>query len=510
MFVCLYVPDFPCQAALLAEVSDAKRRFLHHANAVLDGPANLLKVVALNDSARKAGIRPGMTKLQVETCGGVYLHKRSEKNETSAHQALVDCANAFSPRVESTCTSIVLLDLSGTQKLFGSVEHTAHRIFDDASARGFVLHIAVASNADAAHYAAKGFPGITVLPRGKEAQVLAPLSVALLPASPETLETLEGWGIRTFKALAELPEIALTERLGQAGLHLQRLAQGRVVRALVPVESITEFIESYEFDDPVEALESLAFILNLLLQQLCTKLVSQSLATNELRLTLRLEVRQQNETSESEQYLHSWKLPFPTQDKNVLFTLLRLDLEKQTFSSPIKKVSVQAIPIKPRLAQGNLFAPPSPEAEKLEITLARIRGLVGSSDANAIRCIGAPKITDTYKPDSFTVEPFTTATCEMAERIPALPLTLRMFRPALETSVELSGIVPHFVRLWSKHRRVIAASGPWCSSGNWWNKALAWAREEWDVALKTQAGIGLYRIYLDRTCGHWFVEGMFD
>jgi protein ImuB len=98
-----------------------------------------------------------------------------------------------------------------------------------------------------------------------------------------------------------------------------------------------------------------------------------------------LEVRQQNETSESEQYLHSWKLPFPTQDKNVLFTLLRLDLEKQTFSSPIKKVSVQAIPIKPRLAQGNLFAPPSPEAEKLEITLARIRGLVGSSESNILR-----------------------------------------------------------------------------------------------------------------------------
>src|SRR5579863_4267500 len=102
MFACLYVPDFPCQAALLATFPDARNRFLHSASAVLEGPANLLKVVALNDSARKAGIRPGMTKLQVETCGGIYLHKRSEKNEISAHHELVDCANAFSPRVEST------------------------------------------------------------------------------------------------------------------------------------------------------------------------------------------------------------------------------------------------------------------------------------------------------------------------------------------------------------------------------------------------------------------------
>src|ERR1700688_2821107 len=114
MFACLYVSDFPCQAALLAEFHDDRNRFLHTANAVLDGPVNLPKVVALNDSARRVGIRLHMTKLQVETCGGVYLHKRLEKYETSAHQELVDCANAFSPRVESTCPGIVLIDLSGT------------------------------------------------------------------------------------------------------------------------------------------------------------------------------------------------------------------------------------------------------------------------------------------------------------------------------------------------------------------------------------------------------------
>ncbi len=39
---------------------------------------------------------------------------------------------------------------------------------------------------------------------------------------------------------------------------------------------------------------------------------------------------------------------------------------------------------------------------------------------------------------------------------------------------------------------------------------MAWAREEWDIALKTPAGIGLYRIYRDEIGGQWFVEGMFD
>jgi hypothetical protein len=39
---------------------------------------------------------------------------------------------------------------------------------------------------------------------------------------------------------------------------------------------------------------------------------------------------------------------------------------------------------------------------------------------------------------------------------------------------------------------------------------MAWEREEWDVALKTQAGVGLYRIYFDRIYSRWFLEGMFD
>ena len=58
------------------------------------------------------------------------------------------------------------------------------------------------------------------------------------------------------------------------------------------MEPVKEFVASFEFEDPVETLESLFFILNRLLQQLCANLISGSFATNELRLTIGLEVRQ--------------------------------------------------------------------------------------------------------------------------------------------------------------------------------------------------------------------------
>jgi protein ImuB len=466
--------------------------------------------VALNDPARNVGIKVGMTKLQVETCGGVAQRKRAADNEDAAQSALLECAYTFSPRGESTCPGTVILDLEGTGKLFGSPENVACKIAVSARQIGFHLRIAIAANPDTAFYAARGFAGITIIPAGDEAKLLASLHVGILSTSPELLGVLASWGIYTFKSLAALPPIALVERLGQEGLILQKLAQGQISRPLLPVEPLPQFIESYEFDDPVETLQSLAFVLNRVLQEICDRLASQSLTTNELRLTLHLEVRQIQDGRDGERYKHDWKLQVPTHDRNMLFTLLWLDLERNTFSAPIKRLTIEAVPVKPRMAQGNLFAPPSPGVEKLEITLARIRGVVGNTDAEGINCVGSPKLLDTHKPDSFSVRSFSSTTDTWCPSAVFPTIVLRVFRPPLETSVELTDETPHFVRLWKKHRRVLAASGPWCSSGNWWNRTTTWSREEWDVALKTLEGIGYYRIYRDRVRKQWFVEGVFD
>jgi protein ImuB len=516
MFACLYVPDFPVQATLLSEPLDAREVLRRSPIVILEGPENLLKVAALNDPARNCGIEVGMTKLQVEACDGVLLRKRSEAEENLAQAGLIQCANSFSPRVESTCADTALLDLTGTERLFGAPENTARKISATAQEQGFYLRVAVASNPDTALYAARGFSGITIIPDGQETRRMASLNVELLPISTEMLDTLNSWGIRTFSSLADLPEIPLTERLGQSGLYFQKLACGQIKRTLVPIAPAQKFVESYEFDDPVETLESLSFVLNRLLQQICSHLVLKALSTNELRLTLDLAVAQRQDKTRSENYQHEWKLPVPTQDWRTLFTLVRLDLERNTFSAPIRKVTIEALPTKPRTAQGNLFAPPSPDAEKLEITLARIRGVVGSTDADGLSCVGSPELLDTHKPASFSVQLFSTIKdCPNKGSSNSVPtvfpiIALRAFRPPLETSVELNGQTPHIVRLWKKPRHVVAASGPWCSSGNWWNSAVAWVREEWDVALRISAEIGFYRIYLDRIRKQWFVEGIFD
>src|SRR6266404_6983889 len=116
LFGCIYAPDFPVQAALRG--SDVS--FVSTAAAVLDGTDSLLRVVASNELARAVGIETGITKIQAESCFAVLLKKRIIEEEHSAQASLLDCGYSFSPRLESTAPGIVTINLTGTERLFGS------------------------------------------------------------------------------------------------------------------------------------------------------------------------------------------------------------------------------------------------------------------------------------------------------------------------------------------------------------------------------------------------------
>ncbi len=267
MFACFYIPDFAVQASLLPEPAETRAALQLSPLAILDGPANLPRVFATNPAARGAGIQIGMTKLQVETYGGISLRKRSMAAEESAQTALLNFAGRFSPRVESTCPGTAILDLAGMEKLLGtwnnnSWQSAARAMTENAAQIGFEVRVAIAANPDTAFLAASGFSADLaslnmLIPAGEEARRLAALPVHVLPISPEMLEILQSWGIRTFQSLAALPTVAIVERLGQQGLYLQKLARGQINRPLLTAEPNAEFVESFEFDDPVETLESL-------------------------------------------------------------------------------------------------------------------------------------------------------------------------------------------------------------------------------------------------------------
>ncbi len=509
--------------------------------------------------------------------GLAVLRQRSLEQESSAHAAMLDVAHAFSPRVENTAPDTLLLDLAGLERLYGAPPKMASDLAQRVTAVGIEANIAVAANPDAAMHAARGFSGVTVIPVGKEAQRLGVLPLPVLldgfeiaaggkstkssarereKLREQMLDTLERWGVRDFRMLALLPEHALASRLGETGVKLRSLARGAGSRTLVLCEPPSQFEEAMELESAVETLEPLSFLLNRMLEQLCARLQARALAVQELHLRLQLEHRVADEQTTTVEELagalpeshivagkpifaRSLRLPVSMRDAKVFLKLLQLDLATHPPGAPVTKIWLVAEPAPPRSAQRGLFVPVCPEAEKLEITLARIAAIVGERRA------GMARLQDSHRRESFTVERFTVAADHSsADAPPTLsdtcgqpPLAMRLIRPARRLRVSVVEGRPESLAAEVKQTeriglqgKVLWSAGPWRSSGDWWTEngkseamnseqISPWDREEWDVAvtseivhrtLETGESVALYRIYRDVGTGHWFADASYD
>src|SRR5579863_7064097 len=194
-FACLYVPNFPVESLVRSAP-----QLRSEAVAVLDGKPPLVKVLAVNERAREKGIACAMTKLEAADCPGLHLEMRSLAQEERAHTALLDCAHVFSPVVEDTnfrprrsfevCErspygDTVVLDLTGLEHLFGSPQKIARDLAGRSAQIGLEAHVAVAATPDGAMHAARGFPGVTVISDGEDAERLSILPIEALSPPPE-------------------------------------------------------------------------------------------------------------------------------------------------------------------------------------------------------------------------------------------------------------------------------------------------------------------------------------
>ena len=92
-FACIYVPNFPVAAAFRAEPELRAR-----AVAIFEGKPPLEKVFAVNESAGRMGIAPGMTKAQAELCsekpGSCSIRESGPPFEQPRAQPIKGLANA--------------------------------------------------------------------------------------------------------------------------------------------------------------------------------------------------------------------------------------------------------------------------------------------------------------------------------------------------------------------------------------------------------------------------------
>jgi protein ImuB len=511
-FCAIFVSDFLLQAVGRADSSPRNRPL-----ALIDGTAPNFHVVAANRLAGQLGVALGMTKTAAAEFTGVEILLRRKDLEISAHAALLDAAWSFSPRVEDTARGTVLLDLAGLTTLFGSYENVALQIKSRCRALGLDVHVAISSNPETARILACACLGPTIIPAGEEAQCLKSLPVALLTPTQELIDVFRQWGVTTCGALAALPVLSLSECVGQEGVRLHSIANGKGHRALILAEPANCFEESLELDDAVEELEPLSFLLGRLLDQLCARLSARALATRSIQLQLELlpekafdvsrEVLRKRQVSET--FHCSLALPRPVQDPKLLLKLLRLRLQSNPPKAPIQKLHMRAEPDRPVALQSGLFLPTAPDPDKLELTLARIANVVGENN------VGFPELLDSHRPDAIRMQKFTASSPVPSphQKTDDSKIGFRVIRPPLPASVSVLAGRPVQVTFRGQTWKVLQASGPWRSSGEWWEEN-PWQEDAWDLELcsagsKSSTSV-VYCAVFDALQQKWFVRGSYD
>lgn len=479
LYACLYAKEFPARALLRLRPELRDRPCV-----VMEGEPPLQQVCALNAKASTLGVEHGMTAVEVDTFSAVNVLPRSQKEEAAAKTVLLECAGAFSPRVEDgseDCTFLCVIDIAGTEKLFGPPNALAENLLSHVRALGIAACIAVSENFYAAVALAKGMSArsaVQVIPPGEESAVLAPLPVAVLDLTEEQAETFSLWGIRTLGMLADLPEKELTARMGQAGRRLRQLARGEMPHLFQPVEAAFALDEGMELDSPVEILDSLLFVAGVMLDQLILRAKSRVLVLASVSIALTLEG--------GATHVRTVRPTLPTNEKQIWIKLLHLDLEAHPPQAEVLALELTAEPGCTSKVQLGMFSPQLPEPERLDITLARIRAIVGEE------CAGRAALTDTHEPDGFRLEPFSIpfrqSSPHISKTLPAQPrAAMRQLRPAEVVSITLHSDRPKAF-VFREHRYAVErAYGPWLAGGEWWNPTL-WGWEQWDLVARAQDG----------------------
>jgi DNA polymerase-4 len=221
-------------------------------------------VLSANYEARKFGIRAAMPVGRAKRMAphAIFIapehHRYSEISER-----VMAIFHSYTPLVEPISLDEAFLDVTGSQKLFGTGREIAAKIREQVEKEeGITCSVGLAQSKFIAKLASQHCKpnGMLEIKPDRILEFLHPLPVrAIWGVGPKTAESLERLGLHTVSDIAHTPRTTLIRALGDAtGASLYELAWGRDYRDVIPDEpekSIgNEETFSEDLDNPEEIL----------------------------------------------------------------------------------------------------------------------------------------------------------------------------------------------------------------------------------------------------------------
>lgn len=493
MYAVIYIPAFSLQAALRLEPE------LHcKPVALIDEQLTKPVVIQSTVSAEQAGVTEGLTSTQaLARCPQIIFRSRSSSLEAGASEALLHAAYAFSPRIEATAQDACTLDIKGWR--FNSAagfERFGSQIISALSPLNLAGQVGIAPTPLLAFHAARRADPYLQVERPDS--FIRSLPIKALEPGPKISHILKKWGIRTAGDFLRLSREEVTARLGPEALELFKRASTQTFRPLNLFQPSETFEETFDFENPVESLQPLLFIVRRFLEQLSHRLALSGFVAETLFLRLLF--------AETDPYERLFRIPSPTREVDTLFRMVHTHLETLKTADPIQAIKLAVAPSPSQQQQLGLFENTLRNPNAFYEMLGRLGGLLGADR------IGRPEPVAIHRPDAFKVNPITLDDFEKPSSpsespIPApntTGLPLQRFRPPLIAQVQIRNTKPASVKSARINGAIHCTRGPWRTSGAWWDSD-PWDCEEWDVQLNDGT---LCR--LCRQNSQWYIEGLYD
>jgi protein ImuB len=236
-----------------------------------------------------AGIYPGMALAEARSRHAELLDLPATPDADSRFlEALGYWLTRFSPNVCVCPPSSLFLDATGLERLYGGLGKFRQRVADALASLRINATVTIAPTSGAAWaLAAFGNGGPEIVSNDRLPDAMSPLPPEALRLDVATTQLLSSLGVRTIRALLQLPRNDLAVRFGSDVLRRIDQAMGAIPEPLVFLTHRSPLRAMLEFEGAIESFEAIRMAVQNLTADVAKQLAQRGLGARELRLTFR-------------------------------------------------------------------------------------------------------------------------------------------------------------------------------------------------------------------------------
>lgn len=273
LWLCLCLPALPLEAVVSST----------EAAAVFEEQQGIRRILLANTKARTAGIGPGLSvNAALALAPALVLEERNPAREAQALKNLAEWSEKFTAFTAIEAPSLLLLEIAGSQKLFGGIKPLRERIVSGILSQGFHVNVAIAPTPLAATWLARAGQMACIRDIRNLVGKLGPLPVHCLCWPEAICLALKGMGVTSVGEALRLPRQGFAKRFGATRLLELDRALGRLPDPRTSYRAPERFVADFDLHEEESDRALLANVCKELLMKLERFLLRRQMAMQQI------------------------------------------------------------------------------------------------------------------------------------------------------------------------------------------------------------------------------------